>query len=100
MNEYVQKNEFFTSFPDEQLILSCIDFVIPSLLALPATITLLIQQICHEPDMQRKIQEEIDRVIGQSRAPTLDDRVEFVFIHFISPKKKKMVLWTFAFQNR
>lgn len=50
----------------------------PASTGLPATITFLLQQICHDPEIQRKIQEEIDDVVGQGRTPTLDDRVKLV----------------------
>lgn len=48
----------------------------PASTGLPSTMTFLLQQICHDPEIQRKIQNEIDEVIGQNRLPTLDDRVK------------------------
>lgn len=63
-------------FADDQLVLSLIDFSFPSFSALSATVTFLFQMICHEPDVQRKIQDEIDRVVGQGRTPNLDDRIK------------------------
>lgn len=48
----------------------------PASTGLPSTMTFLLQQLCHEPEIQRKIQSEIDEVIGRSRPPTLDDRVK------------------------
>lgn len=75
-------------FSDDQLTLACIDFAFPALTALTSTITFLFQQICHQPEIQRKIQNEIDNVVGQSRAPTLDDRAEYVQI--LEKKKKNL----------
>lgn len=63
-------------FTDEQLILTCIDFSFPALSALSTTVTFLIQQICLEPEIQEKIQKEIDNVVGHGRLPTLDDRIK------------------------
>lgn len=63
-------------FSDEQLIFICIDLMFPASTGLPSTMTFLLQQLCHEPEIQRKIQSEIDEVIGRSRPPTLDDRVK------------------------
>lgn len=65
---------FHVWFLDDQLVLSLLDFSFPALSALPTTLTFLIQQICHEPEIQRKIQDEIDHVVGEGRAPNLDDR--------------------------
>lgn len=56
--------------------MSLIDFSFPALSALSATTTFLVQQMCLEPEVQRKIQDEIDQVVGQGRTPTLDDRIE------------------------
>lgn len=61
---------------DEQLIFICIDLMFPASTGLPSNMTFLLQQICHDPEIQRNIQKEIDEVIGQSRSPTLDDRVK------------------------
>lgn len=61
---------------DEQLLLICVDFAFPSLSALSVTISFLIQQIYIEPEIQTKIQNEIDMVVGGGRLPTLDDRIK------------------------
>lgn len=65
-------------FSVEQLIFTCIDLAFPASTGLPSTVTFLLQQICHEPEIQQKIQNEIDDVVGQGRAPTLDDRIKLV----------------------
>lgn len=57
-------------------MMTCVDFAFPPFSALSTTMTFLVQLICHKPDIQRKIQEEIDRVIGEGRRPTLDDRIK------------------------
>lgn len=55
----------------------CVDVSLPALSSLPTTMTFLIQQICLEPDIQTRIQVEIDGVVGEGRLPTLDDRVKY-----------------------
>lgn len=57
-------------------MLTCVDFSFPSLSAVPTTIAFLFQQMLLEPEVQRKVQKEIDQVVGHGRAPTLDDRVK------------------------
>lgn len=61
---------------DEQLTMACIDFAFPALSSLPTAVSFLFQQICQEPEVQKKIQAEIDSVVGEGRFPTLDDRPE------------------------
>ncbi|XP_031627919.1 probable cytochrome P450 304a1 [Contarinia nasturtii] len=68
-----------THFSYSQLILMCIDLILPTLTTISSTITFLFQQIFQEPELQRKIQSEIDRVVGQGRFPTLDDRVNMPY---------------------
>lgn len=43
---------------------------------MPTTVAMLMQRIFVQPDIQMKMQQEIDRVVGQGRLPTLDDRVK------------------------
>lgn len=57
-------------------MMTCVDFAFPPFSALSTTMTFLVQLICHKPEIQHKIQEEIDRVIGEGRLPTLDDRIK------------------------
>lgn len=61
---------------DEQLLMTCVDFGFPPFSALSTTMTFMVQLVCHKPEIQRKIQQEIDQVIGEGRLPTLDDRVK------------------------
>ncbi|EJD48900.1 cytochrome P450, partial [Auricularia subglabra TFB-10046 SS5] len=44
----------------------------------------LVLALISYPDVQRKAQEEIDRVVGRDRAPTLDDFVNVPYIQAIS----------------
>lgn len=64
------------------MVMTCVDFALPTLTTIPATVTFLFQQIFQEPEVQRKMQAEIDMVVGQGRAPTLDDRAKYIQIIF------------------
>lgn len=63
-------------FADDQLILTCLDCFFPTLSTVPVTVAMLVQHIFTQPEIQVKIQNEIDGVVGQGRLPTLDDRVK------------------------
>ena len=43
----------------------------------------LVLALVTNPDVQRKAQEEIDRVVGRERAPTLDDLPNLPYIQAI-----------------
>lgn len=64
------------SISDDQLVLTCIDFMFPSMSAIPSTLSFLFTQMQFNPEMQQKIHDEIDHVVGQGRPPTLDDRIK------------------------
>lgn len=54
------------------------DFFIPALTAVGAQIALLFQVIIAQPEIQMKIQQEIENLVGSGRLPTLDDRTKYV----------------------
>lgn len=54
----------------------CVDFFFPANSALPGTIQFLLQHLSVQPEIQKKIQKEIDDVVGHGRLPTLDDRIK------------------------
>lgn len=63
-------------FVDDQLIGACLDCFFPAVTTVPSTVSMLVQRIIVQPEIQTKMQEEIDRVVGQGRMPMLDDRVK------------------------
>lgn len=70
---------FITSIPDEQLVMTCTDFFFPSLTAVPVTFAFLIQRFLLEPEALKKMQREIDNVVGVGRLPELDDRIHLPY---------------------
>ncbi|CAH2105367.1 unnamed protein product [Euphydryas editha] len=69
-----QKTGNRTTFTEEQFQLVCTDYMFPTATATESTLTLLIERLLLHPEVQDKIHEEIDRVVGRDRLPTLDDR--------------------------
>ncbi|XP_068082183.1 probable cytochrome P450 304a1 [Anabrus simplex] len=59
---------------DDQLLLIAIDFFFPAATALSTTITQVIIYMMHYPEVCRKVQMELDSVVGRNKLPTLDDR--------------------------
>ena len=58
-------------FSYEQLTMICLDFM-----ALHAQVTFLLRVLLHKKEVMRKIQDEIQNVVGSSRFPDLDDRIK------------------------
>lgn len=61
-------------FPVDQLIANCMDFTLPINTGFPAQLAIILQWLTINPDVVRKMQIEIDWVVGGGRLPSLDDR--------------------------
>lgn len=50
----------------------------PAPVTIAQTLNYLWVHLVNYPEVQEKVQEEIDRVVGRSRLPNLDDRKEYI----------------------
>ncbi|XP_067323960.1 cytochrome P450 2J2-like [Anolis sagrei] len=73
LNEMAKEN-VSSSFHMENLILSTLDLFIAGTETTSATLRWAMLYMAVYPEIQGKVQAEIDSVIGQSRAPTMADR--------------------------
>uniref|UniRef100_A0A6M2DMS5 Putative cytochrome n=1 Tax=Xenopsylla cheopis TaxID=163159 RepID=A0A6M2DMS5_XENCH len=62
------------SFSVDQVILVGIDFLFPTTTAIGAQLSYLFFHLMYRRDVQEKIHDEIERVVGRGRLPNLDDR--------------------------
>lgn len=56
------------------MVMTLLDFIFPASAALGQTISNLFAYLVCNPEVQKKIQEEIDDVVGNARLPNLDDK--------------------------
>lgn len=61
---------------DKQMVLLIGDLILPTLTANSLQLQFLLQRLYLQPEILKRCQEEIDRVVGDSRLPTLNDRVK------------------------
>ncbi|XP_053603696.1 probable cytochrome P450 304a1 [Plodia interpunctella] len=73
MNEDLRDNEKST-FSVDQLVLICVDYMFPAASTAASVLTLLLERLVIQPELQDGMQEEVDRVVGSGRLPNLDDR--------------------------
>ncbi|KAJ6636080.1 putative cytochrome P450 [Pseudolycoriella hygida] len=71
-----QRNKHYkhADFSYEQLIITCLDFYQPASVLSPMTIAFYLRLLILNPHVKKRIQNEIDDVVGRSRLPNLDDR--------------------------
>jgi len=63
-------------FSDDNLLVTLIDFFIAGTSTTTATLDILFLQMANHQDVQRKLHEEIDTVIGPHRFPYLEDKIK------------------------
>ncbi|CAL7939199.1 unnamed protein product [Xylocopa violacea] len=79
--EEVKKNENVTSnFTEQQLIMTIVDIMFPSVSIVPSTIVTIIKLVMHHPEVMRNVQKEIDRVVGIGRLVTWNDRKSLPYV--------------------
>ncbi|XP_039315233.1 probable cytochrome P450 305a1 [Solenopsis invicta] len=76
-------------FDDGNLIVTLIDFFIAGISTTTATLDILFMQITNHPDVQRKLHEEIDAVIG-NRTPSLEDRKKMPYTEAILNESQRL----------
>ncbi|XP_029663810.1 probable cytochrome P450 305a1 [Formica exsecta] len=81
-------------FSDDNLIVTLLDFFIAGTKTTTATLDFLFMQIANHQDVQHKLHEEIDVVIGPNRLPTLEDRVKMPFTEAVFTESQRMWLVT------
>ncbi|CAH2071570.1 unnamed protein product, partial [Iphiclides podalirius] len=68
------KQQKRSTYSVDQLLLAFTDYMFPTASAVESVLTMLIERVLLNPGVQEKIHEEIDRVVGRDRMPTLNDR--------------------------
>jgi cytochrome P450 len=70
----LQKLHTINYLPDEQLAVAATDLLFPAATTVSTTLNFALVFLLKYPDVQTKMQQELDKVVGRDRLPTLDDR--------------------------
>ncbi|KAG7307930.1 hypothetical protein JYU34_006546 [Plutella xylostella] len=63
-----------TTYSVDQLVMTCVDYTFPAASAVEQVLSFMVERLLLQPEVQEKVHEEIDRVVGRARPPSLDDR--------------------------
>lgn len=74
LNVLNSSEEIAGSFSEEQLVATCMDMFMAGSETTSNTLSFGFLYLILNPSVQRKAQEEIDRVVGKDRSPSLNDR--------------------------
>nr|XP_023019296.1 probable cytochrome P450 303a1 [Leptinotarsa decemlineata] len=77
-------------FSEEQLLATCMDMFMAGSETTSNTLSFCFLYLILNQDVQRKAQEEIDRVIGKYRNPRLDDRPNMPYVECVVMESLRM----------
>lgn len=67
-------------FHVEQLIFMVLDYMFPAGVAMGHSVNFVFGYLVNYPEIQQKMQQQIDEVVGQSRMPNLNDRINLPYV--------------------
>ena len=70
----MSRTERHESFTESQLVSLCLDLFQASVETMSSVLGFAFLYMLHHPDVMRKVQQELDTVIGPERLPTANDR--------------------------
>ncbi|KAI4501823.1 hypothetical protein M0802_003158 [Mischocyttarus mexicanus] len=70
----LKESDLPSSFSEEYLIITLLDFMFPATTAAPSSVTFAIKFMMHFPNVAKKVRDEIQKVVGSGRMPTWEDR--------------------------
>ena len=74
-----RKSDIFTILPEEQLLVNAMDLFSAGSETTATTLAWAVNYMVLHPEVQEKVQQEIDAVLGD-RAPGLEDRARYTFL--------------------
>ncbi|KAJ9576498.1 hypothetical protein L9F63_025608 [Diploptera punctata] len=83
-----------SNFTNEQLMQICMDFFIAGAIPIGATLDFLVLMMLLHPQVQQKVQKEIDTVVGRNRLPQLSDRNNLPYLEAVLMEVQRMFIVT------
>ncbi|KAB0792391.1 hypothetical protein PPYR_14350 [Photinus pyralis] len=87
---YLEKMGSMGNFNQDQLMAICLDLFTGSFETNYNTLCFAMFYIVLHPDLQTKAQDEIDRVVGRERLPTLEDKPRLPYVEALALESLRM----------
>ncbi|KAG8228074.1 hypothetical protein J437_LFUL009046 [Ladona fulva] len=81
LDEMKKKKGEKSTFTEKQLIALCDDLFAGGTETTSNTLSFGTMYLLHHPDVQEKLHEELDRVVGKDRVPTIEDRPNLPYLN-------------------
>lgn len=78
----LKENGEIDTYSEGQLVAMCMDMFMAGTETTSKSMSFCFSYLVREQEVQKKAQDEIDRVIGRSRIPCLNDRTQYVLLGF------------------
>ncbi|XP_023263812.1 cytochrome P450 2J6-like [Seriola lalandi dorsalis] len=90
LNEIQNKGQAENSFDEESLVMSVLDLFVAGSETTSTTMRWAFLYMAKYPEIQEKVQAEINRVIGQSRQPSMEDRANLPYTDAVIHEIQRM----------
>jgi len=78
-----REEEEFSSIAEQDIITMMLDLLLAGTDTTANTLSFLVAEMTNHPEMQARLHEELDRVIGRDRLPNVDDLANLPFLDAI-----------------
>ncbi|XP_053994345.1 probable cytochrome P450 303a1 [Hylaeus volcanicus] len=86
----LKSKDYSSTFSESQLLAICVDLFVAGSETTSKALSFCFLYLVLYPDVQRKAHEEIDRVIGRDRLPTVEDRAKMTYMSAIVLESLRM----------
>uniref|UniRef100_A0AAT9UU50 Cytochrome P450 305A22 n=1 Tax=Maconellicoccus hirsutus TaxID=177089 RepID=A0AAT9UU50_MACHI len=90
LHEKDSSNPDTSTFTDEQLVALCLDFFIAGALTTSYTLDFAVMATTRHPEVQKKLHEEIDKVLKYKQMPSIEDKARLPYVEALLLESQRL----------